>query len=108
MDMLKDRLESKCLSETAAYHHLSVGFSLLGWLELLQKQLINVFSCFTKSFIYRERFKKHMSISKEEKVNFTLLNLAIAFNNWIYIIMVYCSNYTIRVFVERLCCLIIY
>ena len=57
MAMLKDRLESKCFLERLVYDHLSVGFSLLGWLELLQKRLINVFSCFIKSFVYREMLK---------------------------------------------------
>ena len=83
MAMLKDRLESKCFFETVVYDHLSIGFSLLGWLELLQERLGDAFSCFMKSFIYRETHKKHSSILRTEKVSFTYLNLAIACNHWI-------------------------
>ena len=87
MDMLKDRLESKCFLERLACDNFSVGFSLFGWLELSQEHFHDAFRCFIKSYIFRERLKKRHSTVKAEKVNFILLNLAIACKNGINVVL---------------------
>ena len=85
VDMLKERLKTNNFNESGIYNQVSIEYSLLGRLELLQDKLRESIGHFVKSYLFRENYKnrKGNEYLQSEKINYALLNLGIACNHGI-------------------------
>ena len=73
--VLKDRLKIiNNLSNSTVHYQMTMGYNLLGWLELLQRNYNNAARWLGKSGILRVDYKKYITTLEAE--NYALINLS--------------------------------
>ena len=82
INMLKNTLQNNNFTymAMAVYSELSYGYSLLGWLEMLQCRFRDAARYFAKSFVLREVLNRPIWFLETGGVNFSHLNMGIVCN----------------------------